>query len=206
MATGRKQLDALAIVAAPVVVLVAVVVHPYLSDPTDPGEIARVIGEEPGRWAWGHIALGLGIALFVLAVFALRHHLRDQGENRWSFWAVPFTTVGGGLVTFMIGVEGLGGRAAADANSALAFVEATQDWWWLWLTGLALFSAGVILLAASVANGSLVTGMTRRLVVVALVIGVAGNFIPAGWALYVIGISTLIALSLLARGVLTSRA
>ena len=108
------------------------------------------------------------------------------------------------MVTFMIGVEGLGGRAATDANSALAFIEATQDWGWLWLAGLALFSAGVILLAASVANGSLVTGMTRRLVVVALVIGVAGNFIPAGWALYVIGISTLIALSLLARGVLTS--
>lgn len=202
---GRRQLDALAIAAAPAAILAGVVLHPYQGRFTDSAETARLMASAPTRWAWAHLALGFGICLLILAVFALRHHLRSLGEDASSFWAVPFTTIGGGLFVFIVGAEGLGGFAAAKAGEGASFADALQDWWWLWLMAVALLAAGLVFLATAVARSGLVVGNARRLAVVGLVAMSVAGFIPAGVALYVTGASSAVALGVLAGGVLGSR-
>ncbi|MEE9298394.1 MAG: hypothetical protein V3V29_05090 [Acidimicrobiia bacterium] len=198
----KQQVRAGVIALAPVVLAVGFLLHPYADDFTDTAETAADVSSGPLRWAWAHILIFLGVTLIILAVFAIRLHLRNAGEDTWGFWATGLITIGGGTLAGLTGFEGLGGYAVAEAGGPVeAFYEAGEDWTWLFFVGMILFSFGLLALAAAVRSSGVLGPTSTQIVVAALVIGVIANFIPASWASYVISVVAIVVFWLLAVSV-----
>lgn len=192
IARRRDQIRAAMTAIAPLVLLTGSLIHPFVGNAPDLADIAGEASAEPTRWAAGHLVLGIGIALMILVAAAIRGHLHEAGEDRWSFWAAPLTLLGFGLFTFTVGAEGFGGYAAATAGNAEPFFEAMGPW--LIPTLLAasvLVAVGLFAFArAIVVIRTLGTAGTWTAVAGALIAAVA-LFLPFGWATYVVSVGTI---------------
>lgn len=91
------RLRPLAVVAAPAVLFVGFVYHPYVSNTTDAEAIANAVVADTTRWGLAHLAIGVGYALLVLAFLASRSYLHEGGEERWSRLALPLAAIGSAL-------------------------------------------------------------------------------------------------------------
>ena len=179
------RLRALVLFAAPVTLLVAFILHPYLSDEFDISAMSAKVAADPGRWALAHVMLMVGFGLMMLAVFALRELLRKAGEERWSFIAVPLL-IGGG--TMMTGIWGLEVAVAAVANVG-GDVEAVfddSDKWFgpVGIAGFAMLALGWISMAPAVHRSHVLGRRQTWVVLAATVVMLAGLLIPATGGAY----------------------
>ena len=184
-----NRLRAVVIAMAPVVLLGGFLTLPYISNYMDAKALAGAVGAAPARTMWAAIVLGGAMGLILAAVFAVRLLLRDAGENRWSPFAVFLIAVGGTLlVAITSGVEGV----ALAGQDRVKIATAMNDWLWVQFAGGALFGLGWLALAAAIYRARVLGPQLTWLVVVAIVISVIANFVPFGWALYVIGVSAIV--------------
>lgn len=191
----RIKLRAAVVALAPVAALIGFLWHPYIADVTDRAAVAAAVGAGATRWAGSHLLLAVAFALAVLAVFALRVYLRGAGEDRWSFVAVPFVTVGMALVIVVLGAEGVAASAVAsvggDVTAFLAEVEA-----WLtptYLLGAALLAAGWLSLAMAVSRSHVLDRPWTGAVAAGLIALAVLAFLPFGWATIGSGVAAVVA-------------
>ena len=198
----KQRVRAIVVGLAPLVLAAGFLIQPYVADLMDNTELSGVVEEGTTRWAWSQLLVALGLVLIILAVFAIRMHLRNAGEDRWSFLATPLVTIGAGVLVALTGMRGLGGYAVVEAGGPTeGFFEASNDWVWLFFTALVIFSVGLLALAAAVRVSGVLSNMSTLVVVVALVIGVIASFIPSAWATYVVSVAAVIGFWLLAGSI-----
>lgn len=185
----QSRTRALFVGAAPLVLLAGASVHPYLGNMPDSGDIAEAVAADPTRWGIAHVVIGVGIALSLVLFFAVRIHLHDRGEDRWSFWGTPLVAVGLGLIGFMVGAEGIGGRAAAVTPDVRAFFEEMEPWAVpVYLTANVLLGVGVLAFAKGVASSGTLGRRQTWVVAAGAVLAVAGLFLPTGWAAHLVSL------------------
>lgn len=182
----QQQLRAASVALAPVVLLVGFLTHPYVADLMDEAEVAAAAAADPARWGLAHIIIGLGVALSVLLFFAVRTHLRGMGENRWSFLSVPLAALGLTSFAVIVGVDGLGGRAAAEMGVEAAFFEEVFAAMLPIQLVAGIFTAlAIIALVLALAGSGLLGGAMRAVVSIAFLVTAASLLVPMGWAAYV---------------------
>ena len=100
MSTETVRSRRAAIVATcPLLLLTALVSHPYLAGrQPNVHALAHAVASDPTRWGVVHLATGVGSALMALAFIAIRNHLHESGETRWSNRGLPLVVVGSTLV------------------------------------------------------------------------------------------------------------
>ncbi len=183
---------------APAVLLAGFLYRPYIGDFTDAVEFGEEVAAGPTRWLLSEVLIAIGLVLLILAVFAIRLYLRDAGEDRWSFPAVPLVTVGAGVFIFVLGFAGLGGWTVAELGGGAAevaeFFDESVFGDVAFLLGGVIFSVGLLSLAVAVKVSGTLADWAARVVVIAIVINVIAGFIPTGWALYIIGVTVVAAL------------
>lgn len=180
---------------APLAALVGFLWHPYVANVTDRAAVAGAVGAGATRWAASHLLLAVAFGLAVLAVFALRVTLRAAGEDRWSFTAVPFVTVGMTLVVVVLGAEGVAAAAVAGAGGDVAAFLAEVE---VWLTptyviAALLLAAGWLSLARAVSRSNLLDRAWAAVVTAGLVALAVLGFLPFGWASIGTGLAAVLA-------------
>src|SRR5918996_4801792 len=123
---ARNQWRTTGVMVAPVVLLAALVAHPYLSGrlPND-AEVAEAVAGGTTRWGLVHLATSVASGLIILAFLAVRSYLREAGEDRLSTLGVPFVVLGSTLFAVLPGME-FAPLAAAETGATTAGIEATQ--------------------------------------------------------------------------------
>jgi hypothetical protein len=186
----QMRFRAVAVAIAPVALLVGYGLRPYLSGPREPDVNAEALVTGANRWIWGHVIVALGLALTILSMLAIRSWLRAKGERFWSFTAVALVAGGATVLVFLVGFDGLGGWATLESgNSPEPFFASARTWERpLYAIGASILGGGLLALArAVVAAGALRAGR-RALVIVGVLIAVLVAAVPAGWAVYAIGV------------------
>jgi hypothetical protein len=208
----RNQWRTTVMVVAPVVLLAALVTHPYLAGrlPNDAG-VAAAVAAGTTRWGAVHLATTVASGLIILAFLALRSYLREAGEDRFSALGVPFVVIGSTLFAVLPGME-FAPLAVAEAGATTTEIEATQEALASWflpvlVTGALAFAIRVLAFARAI---SIVTVGTRRLtrvVIAALIVMAVSRFVPlAAVQFYVQGLSVIVALWPLAFAMRTQAA
>lgn len=186
-----------AIVAlAPAVMLAAFVAHPYLVGLPDPQAVAEAVEADTTRWAIAHLLTGVGSALIALAFLAVRAHLRDAGEDRFSRWGLPFVVLGSALYGFLPGLE-FAPLAAAETGGDVIAVQAALEPWFVpvFVTSAITFAIGVLAFTRGIARSRILSGRTTRTVVAALAVMAAARAVPLGMVqFYVQALAGLVAL------------
>ena len=184
------RLRALALFAAPLLMLASMIYHPYLTDEFDISAVAEEVLADPDRWVAVHIMLMVTFALIMIAAVVIRGMLRTAGEERWSFIAVPLL-IGGSTV--FAGVWGFEITVAGVANVG-GDVEAVFDETDRWLgpvgiAGYVMFILGWGSMAFAVRRSQLLGRRQTWLVLGATVVMIAGLSYPAtgGGYLFSIG-------------------
>jgi len=194
-ATTRARFRAAIVTFAPAVLLAAFVYHPYIADLTDKAAVAEALASDTTRWGLSHLAVGAASGLAVLAFLAIRSYLREAAEERWSILALPFIVVGSTLFAFLPAME-IAMRAAAKAGADVQAILTALDPWFfpILLTGAINFALGVLGFAMGIVRSGVLGPRLTWLVVGALVVMVAARFVPLGAALYVGGVTAIVAL------------
>ena len=102
--TGSRSRAAI-IAIAPFVTLAAFVAHPHITFLPDANAVAHAVHGNTLRWAVAHWGVGIASALMAAAWVAVREHLRDAGENRWSAIALPFLAFAAATYAILPGME-----------------------------------------------------------------------------------------------------
>lgn len=202
----RLRSRAAIVAIAPIVLLVGSFYHPFLSAPTDPQVIAAAVASDATRWALAHVTMGVAYGLVALAFVALRSHLREAGEERWSVIALPPIVIGSTLFAILTGME-FGPPAAAAAG---ADAVAAQSWLFPWfvpilLSGALSFAVGAIGFAIAIVRSSVLRPGLTRFVVGALVLMAVARFVPVAVAPYMVAVAGAAALWPLAAAMWRSR-
>ena len=187
-----------AIVAiAPVVLLVAMVWHPYLPGRLpDHAAVAEAVADDPTRWGLVHLMTAVASAAVVLAFIAIRGYLREAGDRALSAIGLGFIVLGSMSYAVLPGMEftPLGAlESGADPEAAQA---ALDDWFVpVLVTGAVAFAIGVVCVAVAIRrHGGLGPALTW-VVVPALLVMAASRFVPfAAVSFYVQSAAALIAL------------
>ena len=186
------RLGALALFAAPVVLLVAFILHPYLEDEFDVSAMAAKVVSDPERWALAHVLLIVGFAFMMVAVLALRALLRTAGDERWSFIAVPLLIGGGAIFTGIWGLE-ITVAAVANVGGDVEAVFEESDQWFepLGIVGYAMLALGWISMALAVHRSHILIRQQTWVVLAATVVMLAGFSIPATGGAYLFALGML---------------
>ena len=186
----QRRLKAATLFAAPLVLLTGIASHPYLVDEFDVPAMAAEVSVDPGRWAWVHVVLIVAFALISLAVVVVRGMLRDAGEDRWSFFAVPLLVGGSVIFASIWGLE-ITVAAVANVGGDVEAVFTESDRWFgpLGIVGFGMSFIGWGILAFAVRRSGILGQRLTWLVLVATVVMLAGFLWPAtgGGYLYSIG-------------------
>lgn len=199
--TGRS-LRVGVVVIAPVILLAALSYHPYL-----PGRqpnlvaLAAAVTSGPTRWGLAHLATGVASALLILAFLAIRAHLHEAGEDRWSAGALPFIVIGSTLYAMLPAMEFAPLAAIKAGGNVQAAQEALLPWFIpLLVTGGITFGVGAFGFALAVVRGGLLGPGLTRVVAAALVVMALSRFVPlSAVQFYVQGVAGLVALLPLAH-------
>jgi hypothetical protein len=181
---------------APLVLLIALVTHPYIAKVPDAAAVAHAVAADTTWWGIVHLLTAVASSLVALAFLAIRAHLRDAGEERFSPWALPFVIVGSALYGLLPGLEFAPMTAVHTGGDAAAAQAALQPWFISVLaTSALLFAVGVLGFAQGIAAGQILSRPLTRLVVTGLVVWAAARFVPLGAVqLYVQGVAGIVAL------------
>lgn len=192
--TTTSRARAAALFLAPAVLLIGWVLHPFIAVPRA-ADVAEAAASDPTRWGLAHLAVGVGSALLALAFLALRGHLREAGEERWSGPALPLVVLGCALTAILTGLEFAPLTAAETGGDVERAQEELAPWFVPVAAASALaFALGSIGFAVAIArSGPLGRGLTR-VVVVALVALGASRLVPLGLSFYIAAVAALVAL------------
>lgn len=181
--TTRTRYGAVGVALAPAVMLAALVSHPYLARLPDAAGVAEAIEGQTIRWGIVHLLTSVGSTLIVLAFLAVRAHLRDAGEDRFSTWALPLVILGSAFYGLLPGLE-FAALAAVRTGGDVAAIQAALNPWFVPIlaTSAIIFAAGIVGFAKAIADSDILTRRLTRLVVTALVVLAVSRFIPYGAA------------------------
>jgi hypothetical protein len=193
--TTRIRFRAAIVAIAPAVLLVGFAYHPFLTTPTDPGAIAAAAAANTTRWGLAHLTIAIGYGFVVLAFIAIRSHLREAGEERWSVGALPLIVMGSTLFAVLPGME-FAPLAAAEAGADAQATQAALIPWFvpILLTGAVSFALGALGIAIGIVRSGVMNPVPTWLVVGALVVMAAARFVPLSATPYVIALAGILAL------------
>jgi hypothetical protein len=195
MSTSSARLRAAIVALAPAVLFAGFAYHPYVSNGRDEAALAEAAASDTTRWGLSHLAIGIGYALLALAFIAIRRHLREAGEERWSAAALPLSVAGCALFPILTGMEFTLLAAAETGGNAEAAQTELMPWFIpVLLLGAISFALGALGFARAIAHSGVLSSQRMWLVVGALVVMAAARFVPLGAAQYVIGMAGLLAL------------
>jgi hypothetical protein len=176
-------------VAAPLVLLGGMVVHPERSN--DAREMLRVIADSPDRWYVAHLLVLVAVVLAVPAVLGLMHMLRER-EVGWGH-------VGGGLALIgllaTMGVLATDGFAAwqmakaGDAGTYAALLERLEDsagYFIPFVLGTFAFALGLVALCVGLYRARAVQSWMALFIAIGAIL-LAIGFPTASGALDIIG-------------------
>jgi hypothetical protein len=175
--------------AAPAVLLVGLLLHPYIAVPRAE-DVAEAAASDPTRWGLAHLAVGVGSGLLALAFVALRSHLREAGEDRWSGLALPLAVLGCALTAILTGME-FAPLTAAETGGDVAGAQEELAVWFVPVvaaSGLA-FALGALGFAVAIARSRILGRGLTRVVVAALIALAVARFVPLGVSFYVAAIA-----------------
>jgi hypothetical protein len=177
----KNRLRAAAVIVAPLVLIPGFLYHPFVATLTDTAAVAEAAVADTTRWGVSHLLVGLGSGALVLAFLAVRGYLREAGEDRWSFLAVPFIVLGGTLYAILPGME-FTLLAAVDTGADVQASQAAIDPWFMpiMLSAAFLSAIGFISIAYGIVHSEVLSPWRSRLVVSALVVLAASRFVPLG--------------------------
>jgi hypothetical protein len=181
---------------APLVLLIALVTHPYIAKVPDAAAVAHAVAADTTWWGIVHLLTAVGSSLVALAFLAIRARLRDAGEERFSPWALPFVIVGSALYGLLPGLE-FAPMTAVHTGGDAAAVQAVLEPWFISVlaTSVLLFAVGVLGFAQGIAAVQILSRPLTRLVVTGLVVWAAARFVPLGAVqFYVQGVAAIVAL------------
>ena len=89
--------------------------HPYTAVP-DETTIAAAVAADTTRWGLSHLTIAVGSGFTALAFLAIRSHLSEAGEQRWSVLALPFIVMSITLFAVLPGME-FAALAAAETGA-----------------------------------------------------------------------------------------
>ena len=199
----RRALLAAAVVAAPVLQVTGMVLHPPLA-PTPAGQL-DVVAADPGLWFAAHVVAAAAGALFVLAGPVLAGLAQARGAVLATAGAV-LTALGGATLAISFGAEAHLLLVAADpsldpaAMDALAAAELHSPGVAMIMIGVPLTGLGQIVLMAGLLRSRQVPRWQPALVLAGLVASLAGApgsligpiaLVPAivGYAVLAVGIA-----------------
>lgn len=195
--TTTTGLQAALLAVTPVLLLAALVWHPYISGrlPNN-AAVADAVAADTTRWGLVHLASGVAFGVVVLAFIAVRGYLRAAGEERWSGSGLPFIVIGSTLYTMLAGME-FAALAAAESGSDAEAVQAALVSWFtpVLATGGILFVVGTFGFVVGIArSGVLPPGLTA-LVIGGLLIMAVSRLVPLSTIqFYVQGLAAIVAL------------
>jgi hypothetical protein len=209
---NRNRWRAAILVIAPAGLFGVLAAHAYLPGrlPND-AAVAEAVASGMTRWGLVHLFTGVASALIILAFVALRRHLREAGEDRFSARGLPYIIVGGTLFAMLPGME-FAPLAAAEIGATTAEIaeaqEALTPYFVPVLMGGALFFAiGASDFARALSRTRVLSDGLTRVVVIALVVMALSRFVPlAAVQFYVQGLAGIVALWPLAFGLRTQPA
>jgi hypothetical protein len=198
--TTRSRSQAAVIALAPAVFLAVLIAHPPI-----PGRlpnnaaVAEAVAADTTYWGVVHLTTGVASGLLILAFLAIRGHLREAGEDRYSALGVPFIVLGSTLYALLATME-FTPLAVAETGAATADIAAVQAALTPWFVGTLAtaaltFAVGLFSFAKAIADSKVLnTGLTR-LVVAALILMAVARFVPFTTAqFYVQGVAAVLAL------------
>jgi hypothetical protein len=194
-ATVRTRFGMAIVVVAPAVLLAGLAYHPYISPPTDEAAVAAAAASDTLRWQLAHVTIAVGYGLIVLAFLAVRSHLREVGEERWSVLALPPIVLGSTLFVILAGMEVALGAVAEIGGDAQAVQAALFPWFVpILLTGGVGFALGAFGFAVGIARSAILRPGLTRMVAAALLVMAVARFVPLGVAPYLLAAAGVAAL------------
>lgn len=198
---SRARWGAASLFVAPVVVLVSFLMHPHIGTRVgEPGlyeAIAAEVAADPWLWVASHLLLAVGSGLLALAFIALRGHLREAGEDRWSAVGLPFVVLGSVFFALLPAMEmapvaafqaGLGPEEVAAVQAALdaAIFPAVL------MTGSLVFGIGAVAFAVGTYKSGVLSRQAGGIVAGALVVVALSRFVPVFPVLFYVQSTALI--------------
>jgi hypothetical protein len=197
MNSNAASARAAVVAVAPVVLLVAMVSHPYLPDRLpDHAGVAEAVAAGTTRWALVHLAAAVASGVLVLAFIAIRGYLREKGDQGLSAVGLGFVVMGSVLYVVLPGME-FTPLAAVESGADPEAAQAALDDWFVpvLFIGAVLFAIGVGCVAAAIRRHGELGSTLTSLVVLALIVMVGARFAPfAAAQLYVQSAAALVAL------------
>ena len=196
---SRRTSDTRAIIVAiaPVLLLVAMVSHPYLPGRLpDHAAVAEAVAESTTRWGLVHLAAAVASGGIVLAFVAIRGYLREAGDQALSAVGLGFIVMGSLSYAVLPGME-FTPLAALDSGADPEAAQAALDDWFVpvLVIGALLFAIGVVCVAVAIRRHGGLGPTLTWVVVLALVVMAASRFVPlAAVQFYVQSAAALIAL------------
>lgn len=195
--TTATGLPAALLAVTPVLLLGALVWHPYISGrlPNN-AAIADAVAADTTRWGLVHLASGVALGFVVLAFIAVRSYLRAAGEERWSGFGLPFIVIGSTLYTMLPGME-FAALAAVESGSDAEAVQAALVSWFVPVlaTGGMLFVVGTFGFVVGIARSGVLTPGLTALVIGGLLTMAVSRLVPFSTIqFYVQGLAAIVAL------------
>lgn len=184
---------------APVVLLGAILYHPFIARISEPGAVAEAMVAATFRWGVSHLAGAVGAGLVLIAFMVVRRILAEAGENKWSAIGMPFIAIGSVLFAVLPGLE-VGVMAAVEATGAgaegAAAAQAAAEPWFIptLLTSSVLFLIGAVGFAGGIIKSGVLSPNLTRVVAGALAVMALARFVPLGVALHVSALAAVVAL------------
>ena len=156
---------------------------------------AEVIADST-RWGVVHLATGIASAVLAVAFIAIRSHLHELGEDRYSAAALPFVVFGSTLYAMLPAME----FAPLAASETGGDVGASQDalirrFIPLLIAAAVTFAVGMVGFAMSVTRSGLLSPWLSKVVVVALLVMASSRVVPFFVVqFYVHGVAALVAM------------
>ena len=194
-ATVRSRWRAAIIAAAPAVLLAGFAYHPYISPPTDEAAVAAAAASDTLRWQLAHVTIAVGYGLAAFAFLAVRSHLREVGEERWSVLGLPPVILGSVLFTILTGMEIALAAVAETGGDAQAVQAALFPWFVpILLIGAVGFALGAFGFAMGIARSAVLRPGLTRVVAGALLVMAVARFVPLSLAPYLMAVAGVVAL------------
>lgn len=193
--TGSLRAGVVAI--APFILFAALSYHPYLPGRQPNLEaLEAAVTSDPTRWGVVHLATGVASAVLILAFIAIRSHLHEAGEDRWSAAALPFIVIGSTLYAMLPAMEFAPLAALEAGGDVEAAQRALLPWFIPLLVAAGLtFAVGVLGFALGILRSGLLSPGLTRLVAAALVVIAVSRFVPlSAVQFYVHGLAGYVAL------------
>ena len=186
----QVRLRSLALFVAPVMMLAAIIFHPYLVNELDVEAATAAVMADPTRWAVAHVMLMAAFASIMLAVVALRHLLRTAGDSRLSFMAVPLLIGGSSIFIAVWGFEITVAAVANVGGDVRAVFEESDRWFGpIGIVGYVMFLIGWPIMALAVRRSKVLGRRQTWVVLGSTIVMIAGLSFPstAGAYLFLFG-------------------